>query len=241
VTFTKTANSLNSNWNSIAVSYSGKYQTAIDNNKIYQSSDFGITWSIVSSAPTAKWNFISMSNNGKNRVACIDTSYQYLSLDYCSNWSVIPNSFGNWKKAVMIDTSDNNIAIFSHDGVNIYKNYYYCVDTLQKTTINSDLNITTPYHYLNNIGKMVNAIKTNYFTNDSGVKMGMSNDGKYIVLPVANKQSLLSQDYGYTWNYLNGLTAQTDYKYAAVSGNGQYMFIRKGSTTYWSINYGLTW
>lgn len=241
VTFTKTANSLNTTWNSIAVSYSGKYQTAIDNNKIYQSSDFGITWAIVSSTPTAKWNFISMSNNGKNRVACIDTSYQYLSLDYGSNWSVIPNSFGNWKKAVMVDTSDNNIAIFSHDGVNIYKNYYYCIDTLQKTTINSDLTITTPYHYLNNIGKMVNPIKTNYFINDSGVKIGISNDGKYIVLPVANKQSLLSQDYGYTWNYLNGLSAQTDYKYAVVSGNGQYMFIRKGSTTYWSINYGLTW
>jgi predicted acyltransferase (DUF342 family) len=241
VTFTKTANSLNSTWNSIAVSYSGKYQTAIDNNKVYQSSDFGITWAIVSSVPTAKWNFISMSNDGKNRVACIDTSYQYLSLDYGSNWSVIPNSFGNWKKAVMIDTSDNNIAIFSHDGINIYKNYHYLVDTLQKTTINSDFTITTPYHYLNNIGKMVNAIKTNFFINDSGTKMGISNDGKYIVLPVASKQSLLSQDYGYTWNYLNGLSAQTDYKYAVVSGNGQYMFIRKGSTTYWSINYGITW
>ena len=242
VTFTKTVNSLSSNWNSIAVSYSGQYQTAIDNNKVYQSSDYGITWSISSSTPTAKWNFISMSNNGKNRVACIDNSYQYITLDYGSTWSVVPNSFGNWKKAVMTDISnDNSIIIFSHDGTNIYKNYYNYEDKLQSTAINSDLNINTPYHYLNNIGKQINTIKSNYFINYSGKRAGISNDGKYIVLPVVSTAPIMSQDYGSTWYYVPGLSSITDFKYAVASGNGQYMFIRKGSITYWSTNYGISW
>ena len=240
--FTKTATGLNTTWNSIAVSYSGKYQTAIDNNRIYQSSDYGITWTSSSSAPTASWNFISMSNDGKNRLACIDSSYQYISLDYGSTWSIIPNSFGNWKKAVLLDLSgSNSITIYSHDGMNVYKNFYNAVDVLQKTTISSDLNITSPYHYLNNMGKSIKAINTNVFSSYSGAKASMSTTGQYILMPVSQQQSIISQDYGSTWNYLPGLSAQTDYKYSAVSGNGKYMFIRKGSLTYWSITYGVTW
>jgi predicted acyltransferase (DUF342 family) len=240
--FTKTATGLNTTWNSIAVSHSGKYQSATDNNRIYQSSDFGITWSSSSSAPTAKWNFISMSNDGKNRIACIDSSYQYISIDYGISWSVIPNSFGNWKKAVMLDLSgSNSIMIYSHDGINIYKNYYKAEDVLQKTTISSDLNITTPYHYLNTIGKSINLIKSNIFNNYNGTKAGISSTGQYIVLPIASQQCIMSQDYGSSWNYLPGLTSQIDYKYAVVSGNGKYMFIRNGYVTYWSSNYGSTW
>ena len=240
--FTKTATGLNSSWNSIAVSSSGKYQTAIDNNRIYQSSDYGITWTSSSTAPTASWNFISMSNDGKNRLGCIDSSYQYISLDYGSTWAVIPNSFGNWKKAVLLDLSgSNSITIYSHDGMNVYKNFYNAVDVLQKTTISSDLTITSPYHYLNNMGKMVNIIKSNVFSSYAGAKSSISSNGQYILMPIVRQQSIISQDYGSTWNYLPGLTTQTDYKYSAMSGTGQYMFIRKGSLTYWSINYGTTW
>ena len=239
--YTKTINSINSTWSSIAVSYSGRYQCATTATTMYQSSDFGSSWT-PSNVPNAKWNSISMSNDGKNRVACIDSSYQYITFDYGSNWSVIPNSMGNWKKAVLVDMSNNeNITIFSHDGVNIFKNTYICSEILQKTTINSDFNITTPYHYLNNMGKVMNTIKSNLFVGDSGRKLAISNDGKYMLLPIANKQTLFSQDYGSTWNGLTGLSSQTDYKYAAMSGNAQYMFVRKGSVTYWSSNYGLTW
>ena len=242
VSFTKTATGLNTTWNSIAVSSSGKYQTATDYNRIYQSSDYGITWSSSTSAPTAAWNSISMSNDGKNRIACIDTSYQYISLDYGNTWAVIPNSFGNWKKAVMLDLSGSNtITIYSHDGVNIYKNYYHAVDVLQQTIINSDLNVTAPYHYLNNMGKVMKTVKSNVFSNYSGTKASISNNGQYILMPITGQQSIISQDYGSTWNYLPGLTVQTDYKYSAMSGNGKYMFIRKGTLTYWSINYGSTW
>lgn len=240
-TYTKTANNLNSLWNSIVVSYSGRYQAATNNNNIYQSSDYGATWAL-SSAPSATWNSITMSNDGKNRVGTITNGYQYISFDYGATWTIVPNSLGNWKKSVMVDASNNNnITIYSHDGVNIYTNSYKCVDVVQKTTIGSDLNITTPSHYLNNMGKMLKVVKTNLFTSsDNGRKMGMSGDGKYLVLPVANKQSIFSQDYGETWNTIL-TSSQTDYNYAIVSGNGQYMFVRKGSTTYWSINSGSSW
>jgi predicted acyltransferase (DUF342 family) len=91
------------------------------------------------------------------------------------------------------------------------------------------------------MGKMIKVIKSNLFSSYSGTKASLSTTGQYILMPISGQQSLVSQDYGSTWNYLPGLSAQTDYKYSAVSGNGKYMFIRKGSLTYWSINYGTTW
>jgi cytoskeletal protein CcmA (bactofilin family) len=242
VSFTKTASGLNTTWNSIAVSQSGRYQTATNNNNIYVSSDFGITWTMTTTAPTAKWNFISMSNDGKNRIACIDNNYQYISLDQGIHWAVIPNSFGNWKKAFLLDLSGNNsIIIYSHDGMNVFKNSYKMEDTLEKTSINTDLTITSPYHYLNNIGKAINIIKSSLFNGNNGVKAAISSTGQYIVLPIQSQQSIMSQDYGSSWSYLPGLSSQLDYHYAAISGNGRFMFLRKGYTSYWSQNYGSNW
>jgi len=240
--FTRTANSLNTTWNSIAVSYSGKYQTATTTTKIFQSSDFGSTWTTATSVPDAQWNFVSMSNDGKNRVACIDNSYQYISVDYGSTWNIIPNSLGNWKKAVIADMSGNDsILIYSHDGVNVFKNYYNYVDTAQKTVINTDLNISSPSYFLNTMGKSLKTVKSNFFVSDVGRRMSMSDDGKYILLPIQNKQTLISRDYGETWSQLTGLSAQTSYNSSAMSGNGQYMYIRSGSTAYRSSNYGVSW
>jgi len=240
--FTRTASSLNTTWNSIAVSYSGKYQAATTSTKIYQSSDFGSTWASSTSVPDAQWNFVSMSNDGKNRVACIDNSYQYISVDYGSTWNIIPNSLGNWKKAVIADMSGNDsIMIYSHDGVNVFKNYYNYVDIAQKTVINTDLNISSPSYYLNTIGKSLKTVKSNFFVSDVGRRMSMSDDGKYILLPIQNKQTLISRDYGETWSQLTGLSAQTSYYSSAMSGNGQYMYIRNGSTAYRSSNYGVSW
>jgi predicted acyltransferase (DUF342 family) len=240
--YTRTANSLNTTWNSIAVSYSGKYLTATNNNQIYQSSDFGSTWTITTSAPTAKWNSISMSNDGKIRAGCIDSSYQYISLDYGSTWNVMSNTFGNWKKSVLVDMSNNDsVIIFAHDGVNIFEYKYNYVATLQNTTIQSNLNILTPNHYLNNMGKMLKVVKTNSFNNYVGARSAISSNGQYIISPITANQPILSQDYGTTWAPLTGLTAQIGYKYAAISGNGKYMFVRNGATTYWSQNTGLSW
>ena len=240
--FTRTANSLNTTWNSIAVSQSGKYQAATTATKIFQSNDFGSTWAVSSSVPDAQWNFVSMSNDGKNRVACIDSSYQYISLDYGSTWNIIPNSLGNWKKAVITDMSGNDsIMIYSHDGVNVFKNYYNYVDTAQKTVINTDLNISSPSYFLNTMGKSLKTVKSNFFVSDIGRRMSMSDDGKYILLPIQNKQTLISRDYGETWYQLTGLSAQTSYNSSAMSENGQYMYIRSGSTAYRSSNYGVSW
>ena len=240
--FTRTAGSSNTTWNSIAVSYSGKYQTATNNNSIYQSSDFGVTWAL-SSAPTGvNWASIQMSNEGKNRVATITKGFQYLSVDYGATWQKIPNSYGNWKKSVMVDASNNNsITVLSHDGVNIFKNTYRNVDTPQTTTMNSNLNIVAPYFFMNNMGKMTKVVKSDSFTNDVGRKAAISSTGQYIVLPLSNKQTLLSQDFGETWAPLAGLTSQTNYTSAAVSGAGQYMFVRNGASSYTSSNYGASW
>jgi len=239
--FTRTANSLNGTWNSIAVSYSGQYQVATTTTTIYQSSDYGATWLPYSSLTNA-WNFVSMSNDGKNRIATVTNGYQYASFDYGATWNIIPNSSGNWKKAVMVDLSNNNsISIYSHDGVNIYKNFYNCSDILQNTAINTDLKITPVNHYLNAIGKSMNVVKTNVFNNYVGNTPGISNTGQYILIPIKNNQTILSTNYGSTWNVLANLSGQTGYASAAVSGNGKIMYIRNGTTTYRSGNSGTSW
>ena len=239
--FTRVSGIINTSWNSIAISYSGQYQVATNGIKMYQSSDYGSSWLPTNTVPDSAWNFISMSNDGKNRIACISSGYQYISLDYGATWNQIPNSLGNWKKALMVDGSNNNITIFAHDGINIYKSFYNSMDVLQNTAMNTDVNITAPYHYLNAIGKMLKPVKTNYFVNYTGRTPGISNNGQIIVLPIQSQQTIISVDYGETWNPLNGLSSQNDYNSVAVSGNGQVIYIRKGTTTYRSSNYGKSW
>ena len=84
-------------FNSIAMSSSGQYQSAtVNNGKIWRSSNYGGTWTVVASSTTDAYNEISMSGAGDIQIAVagsIDISGAvYLSTDFGVNWTLITGS-----------------------------------------------------------------------------------------------------------------------------------------------------
>ena len=86
-------------WNSVAISSSGQYQTATyvnflyDTGGIYTSNDYGSTWT-QSSAPLYYWTCVALSSSGQYQTATYtnpSSSYSgaiYTSNDYGSTWSL---------------------------------------------------------------------------------------------------------------------------------------------------------
>ena len=73
VTWTQSQNAPEQKWNSISLSASGQYQTAVAKNYpgeyIYVSIDFGNTWTH-SNFPQKQWHGVSVSGSGQHITAC---------------------------------------------------------------------------------------------------------------------------------------------------------------------------
>ena len=80
---------VSNNYYDIAVSATGKYQTAIVWwGNIYTSSDYGLTWTARTSTPAYRQS-ISMSSNGKYQTTTISDGYIYVSVNYGVTWTQI--------------------------------------------------------------------------------------------------------------------------------------------------------
>lgn len=83
------------NWQSIAMSSDGKFQSAIENGgDIYVSNDFGNTWVFVNdySVMDKTWSHISISATGQYQTALEQNGNIYTSIDYGITWSMVTDS-----------------------------------------------------------------------------------------------------------------------------------------------------
>jgi len=113
----------NRNYNSIATSSSGKYcSVTVTGGVIYNTADFGTTWSQSNNAPNANWKQITISANGKHQLVCIQNGGIMYSIDYGVNWSVSDAPTHNWSDITNSATGQYNSAsvnderiYYSHD------------------------------------------------------------------------------------------------------------------------------
>ena len=80
---------IDKNWQSIAISSDGKYQTALDNGgNIYISSDTGTTWNFVNDPNllNQEWHTVTMSAGGQFQTALDNGGNVYVSIDYGNTW-----------------------------------------------------------------------------------------------------------------------------------------------------------
>ena len=85
------------NYNSIATSSSGKYcSTTVQGGVIYNTTDYGITWTQSNNAPNANWKKIAISANGQYQSACIQNGSIMHSSDYGVNWLTSNAVAVNW-------------------------------------------------------------------------------------------------------------------------------------------------
>jgi hypothetical protein len=77
---------------SLTISANGKYQIIVKGgndqySKLISSSDYGVTWTEDTNAGMKHWQNISISSDGKHRVAAVYNSTIWISKDYGSTWS----------------------------------------------------------------------------------------------------------------------------------------------------------
>ena len=226
------ANNGNGNiWQSIAMSSSGQYQSAVIRNisrfGIFGSSDYGVTW-INQYSPLIgiTWNSISMSSSGQYRTAVADASGIYISSNYGENWVVVSSSSINGITAHSVAMSSSG-------------QYQSVVDnqTSGKIYISSDF------------GQNWNSTSQAPTTSTKWESISMSSSGQYqTAICSGNSDSsgniYISSNYGLNWT--KSSAPPKKYTTIAVSSSGQYQTavvntITTNEAVYTSFDYGITW
>lgn len=121
------------NWNSVAMSEDGKFQTAIAmGSKIYMSEDFGQTWNVRSEVSSLLWYNVKMSKNGdyQTAVAYNDGIYTYKDEDYdnikdnIKEWLLRTSIIRNWCAVAVSGDGKRQLAfIFKSDIYYVSEDY----------------------------------------------------------------------------------------------------------------------
>jgi hypothetical protein len=215
--------SLSQNWFALSMSASGQYQiNAIYNGAIYYSSNYGQTWTAVTSSPALLWGRSAMSASGQYAIICPGNNnittpgLVYISSTYGQTWSATTISVNG---CVAISASGQYMAICN--------------------TFWSDANNSVNGIYVSsNYGQSWRQTNTT-----SMYAICMSSTGQYIYASsYAVNYAGYSTNYGQTWTAISGITPSTiGIQHIACSASGQYVtFTGNGTGIYYSSNYGQT-
>lgn len=228
-------------WESIAISSSAQYQTAIidgsanvngnfylnaaDSSCIHVSMDYGVTYKpvVVSGVSSAtSWQAVSVSSTGQYQTAIargVPNGNVYLSPDYGRTWS--PTNTGasansTWSSVAMNATGQYQVATIANGSVYNTRTY----------------------------GSSWSSISSVGSANWSAC--AVSTTGQYQVVCANGGNIWLSNNFGSSWNQVTGLVNQVAPSLAwnglAVTSNGQYMLATVyNSKIYYSMNYGQQW
>lgn len=218
---------------SVAMSSTGKYQTAVSYNNqnsyinnayfIYTSNNFGSTW--IPTGTTYKGCYdIALSATGQYQVIVqnFDTSLDnlsiYLSSDYGTTW--------NRCSALANSTYLNSVAISSTGQYIVITQGNFNKTITGNIFVSNDFGITF---------RVVSIGAPQYWTS-----CAMSATGQYQYACIANINIYISIDYGVTWT-ASPASLSNNWKSITVSANGQYVVAAvNNGTIYTSINFGTT-
>lgn len=207
--------------NTIAISFTGQYQTTSNGDTIYVSSDYGKTWQNTFQGGTSQI-YVSISLNGQYQtiVSCGDTVYT--SNNYGSTWTPID------------PTSDLYFSIEAFPSAGIALSY----NGLYQTIVTENIYISNDY------GVTWTDVSTpNGLDDRNWMAVAMSSDGLYQTAIENGGDIYTSSDYGNTWSY-NADTNIVDrsWESVSISATGQYQTIlEQNGGIYVSIDYGYSW
>ena len=237
----------NRQWNGIAMSSDGQYQTAVVlGGRIYVSNDFGNNWTAKMTDVSRAWYGVAMSSTGQYQTAT-DTyaGYIYVSTDTGNTWTA-KDSTRNWKKVAMSSTGQYQTAIVE------YQQIYLSTDTGNTWTA-KDTNRDWKDIAMSSTGQYQTAPVGGgliYVSTDSGntwigkditrswLGVAMSSTGQYQTATIANGPIYVSSDTGNTWF---AKTTGVNTSIVAMSSTGQYQTVVQYYSHFISIDYGNTW
>jgi len=238
----------NRNWQSICMSSSGQYQSAVVyGGYIYISSDYGNTWTATNTGGTNSYSSICMSASGKYQLACSVADTLFLSSNYGSTWT--SSSQTGSLQSVCMSSTGKYMSVCAYNGY-IYISSDYGTTWTQKSTIDNYKSIcmssTGQYQSVaakgNQIRRSVDYGNTwtAIGTARSWMSISMSSTGQYQTSTVEVGNIYVSSDSGVTWTSKN--PGSTYWVSNSVSATGKYQVaLINGGLVYVSSNYGNTW
>jgi hypothetical protein len=179
----------------------------------------GYTWTELAGSPTAFWDEIGSSGDGKYLAACSWPGYIYTSSDYGATWKQL-TAFGHSQWCTT-------------DGVAISADGHYQVVVGSDTIMSDDYGATWSAAYSPGSGAFE--------------AVAMSADGKYLAAatndfdPPGNGDIWTSIDYGHTWT---DQAASGDHQWSSIvsSSDGSHIVAAAyNGNIYASSDYGVTW
>jgi photosystem II stability/assembly factor-like uncharacterized protein len=206
--------------NTIAISFTGQYQTTSNGTNIYVSNDYGRSWQNTFQNGTSQI-YVSISLNG-----------QYQTMVSCGDNVYISNNFGvSWKP---IDTTSDlyySIEAFPTAGIALSYNGLYQTIVTENIYVSHDYGIT----WMN--------VTQDDFDDRNWMAIAMSSDGLYQTAIENGGDIYTSKDHGLTWTYVaDPNVINRSWESVSISATGQYQTIlEQNGGVYVSIDYGYNW
>ena len=208
-----------SNWTSVAVSGSGKYQTAVSYNNngenygfIYISSDYGENWSESILQIQTYYKSVSMSTSGQYQ----SIAMSYYTTDLEKNGTLYSKDYGvTWKQS-NINKECFMIALSS-------SGQYQTTTTSEGVWCSKDYGVNWKESNVDIINGFVD----------------VSSSGQYQTI-TTYEFIYISNDYGENWSESNAV--DKDWRHISMSSSGQYQFTTSYEDKIWySTDYGENW
>lgn len=235
--------------NSIAISFSGQYQTASNGNSIYVSNDYGNSWTNAFTRGSSNLStYISISLNGKYQIMVSSGDTVYMSENYGVVWRPLELGTNLYapNNTVQYDLFQS-IEAFPTAGVALSYNGLYQTIVSEDIYVSSDFGKT--WKTVNSDASVIDASGAWIYGDKNWVGIAMSSDGKYQSAIDSGGKIYISSDYGNNWNTVNNSNLNGKiWGSISSSATGQYRTVLEagadgntGGDIYVTNDYGVTW
>ncbi len=246
-------------WKGVCSDTTGQNLIAVANttgsaaDRIYKSTDYGVTWSLLSNSPTSLWTDVACDSTCTRIIATRTDGNPSISTNGGSSWSTIPTVTLN--PAYSVDCSPSGqywVSARSCNHIYVSSDYGSTWSEKQpgftaynnvKVKISSNGQriglcaygryITTSANAGSTWAEQAGSVSTSF------TQLGMSDDGAVLVASVNGGQTYSSRDYGVNWTSA-GLSGAANAG-TACSPDGARMVATSGSYSYTSKDSGVTW
>jgi len=212
--------------NSISISLTGQYQTAVNGKDIYVSSNYGISWAQVYNFGTSQI-FVTMCLTGQYQAVISSGDGLYQSSDYGQTWTRNTNIAGDLY---------NSIQSFPTAGMSM------SYDGKRQVIVCEAIYLSTNYGQSWNTTTIINDTNSE-FDDHNWVGCDMSSDGRYMAAIEVTGEVYTSNDFGVNWTKNdNANVRDKQWQAISISASGRFQTaVEKNGYVFVSTDFGLNW
>ena len=247
------------NWQAVAVSANGQYQTAATNGAgINYSINYGQSWTASTGINVAAIvNSIAVSASGQYQLAAVQGTHAgiYYSTNYGASWTTSSASSSAWYEVCISASGQYASAVINSASTVTYYSMNYGITWIASTSPSGQYATVScsasgqyqvaatgagTVYYSSTYGQSWSA--SNMSTVGSLQDSAMSASGQYVSIATNAVGVWYSSNYGQTFVQVTAVIGTFNLRQIAMNASGQYQLV-SGFTggMYYSTNYGVNW